>query len=382
MDGDIYVTNSLMKADRVTEIDIVKALGIICMVLGHAGAPFTKFIYLFHMAIFFIASGFFYKESTSDSVKSVFHFTFKKIKQLWVPYFVWNMVYVILNNFFIRVNVYTDNIDLHKYVSGGYIKTHDYMSFVDVIRETFQGAIFAGGTEMGGAFWFLRILFMVSVCYCVSDFIIKKVFGRSLKVQLLASILLLIFGYWCSLKGYLCFGLAQTASFYCLYFIGYNLRIIKSKYQDWGLKHYLLVFLFSFAVLLILNQFGGIGLSSNSYVNPCFLLATSFMGWCFLYSIAHFIALFPVKKFFLGIGKRTLSIVILHFLAFKLVAIIVAKFYGLPDFCIASFPNLYGEKGVWWLAYTIVGVGIPVALSICYRFLISKTMLVNKKKNA
>lgn len=34
-------------------IDILKGLGIILMVAGHSGFPFTRFIYLFHMAIFF-----------------------------------------------------------------------------------------------------------------------------------------------------------------------------------------------------------------------------------------------------------------------------------------------------------------------------------------
>lgn len=44
-----------MKSDkRISEIDIIKALAIIGMVLGHAGALFTHFIYLFHMAVFLL----------------------------------------------------------------------------------------------------------------------------------------------------------------------------------------------------------------------------------------------------------------------------------------------------------------------------------------
>ena len=220
---------------------------------------------------------------------------------------------------------------------------------------------------------------MVSVCYCVGDFFAKKVFDKSLIVQLIASVILLAFGYWCFLNDYSIQGLAQTASFYCLYFIGHFFRLIKSKYQGWNWKQFLPVFFVSFVVLLILNQFGRIELAGNSYVNPAFLLAASFMGWCFLYSISYFIALLPIKNFFLGIGKRTLTIVIFHFLSFKLVAAIVVKVYGLPDFCIATFPNLYGTKGMWWLAYTIVGVGVPVALNICYRFFINKISLLKVK---
>ena len=68
----------------------------------------------------------------------------------------------------------------------------------------------------------------------------------------------------------------------------------------------------------------------------------------------------------ISIGKNTLSVLILHFLAFKLVGLIVVAYYELPAFCLASFPSLYGERGLWWVAYIIVGVGVPVILSVLY----------------
>lgn len=373
------ISGSLSKAEnkRMDEIDIIKALAIIGMVLGHADAPFSKFIFLFHMAVFFIASGFCYKATASDSVKSVISTINKKLKLLWLPYFVWNLVYSLLNNLFIKINVYTDNQGLLNYVSGSHVKTHQFMNAIDIIKNVMKGAIFSGGTEMGGAFWFLKILFAVSVCYCVGDFLAIKVFKQSLIVQLIVSVILLTIGY--SLHGQRIYGIAQVASCYCLYFMGYLLKLMKAKYQGWNWKQFLPVFIVSFAVLLLLNQFGGVALDRNSYENPAFLLATSFMGWCFLYSIAYFITLLPIKNFFLAIGKRTLTIVIFHFLSFKIVAIIVVKVYSLPDFCMAAFPNLHGAKGMWWLAYTIVGVGIPVVLNISYRFLVNKISIQKKK---
>lgn len=39
------------------------------MVAGHSDAPFTHFIYLFHMAIFFMAAGFFFKDETSNDFR-------------------------------------------------------------------------------------------------------------------------------------------------------------------------------------------------------------------------------------------------------------------------------------------------------------------------
>ena len=42
---------------RNTDIDIIKGTSIILMVWGHASGSFKHWIYLFHMAVFFIASG-------------------------------------------------------------------------------------------------------------------------------------------------------------------------------------------------------------------------------------------------------------------------------------------------------------------------------------
>lgn len=67
---------------------------------------------------------------------------------------------------------------------------------------------------------------------------------------------------------------------------------------------------------------------------------------------------------FVAIGKRTTAVVALHFLAMKIVTLIVVWNYHLPIFCVAAFPNLYGFKGLWWIAYTVIGVGIPVILNV------------------
>lgn len=52
-------------------VDIVKGIAIIFMVLGHIGISddITRFIYLFHMAVFFMASGYCYSEKYSQSVR-------------------------------------------------------------------------------------------------------------------------------------------------------------------------------------------------------------------------------------------------------------------------------------------------------------------------
>lgn len=123
----------------------------------------------------------------------------------------------------------------------------------------------------------------------------------------------------------------------------------------------------SFVFLYILGKFGSVSLNINSYTNPLFLILTSLSGWFVLYGMSALIKNFTLlKNILIVIGRHTLSIVALHFLAFKTVEIIVVLVYGLPDFCLAAFPNLYGSVGVWWIAYTIAGVAIPVILNLIY----------------
>lgn len=152
-----------------------------------------------------------------------------------------------------------------------------------------------------------------------------------------------------------------------MYFIGYLLSLCKEKYINWNWKQFFLIFVVSFGALCILNQLGSISLDRNQYENPVFLLCSSLAGWCFLYSLSYFVKqIYYLKKVFVSVGQRTLTVVILHFLSFKISAVFVAVYYGLPMFCVAAFPNLHGDKGCWWLLYTVVGVGIPVILNIIY----------------
>lgn len=61
-------------------------------------------------------------------------------------------------------------------------------------------------------------------------------------------------------------------------------------------------------------------------------------------------------------GQHTLVILTWHFLLFKLVSLLIVSLYGLPIEQIACFPTIqdYSRQG-WWLAYTLVGVILPIA---------------------
>lgn len=89
------------KKARIIELDYLKGIGIFLVVLGHTillqNALSTKyvilarFIYSFHMPLFFIASGI-----ISGLQRNLQCNIVKTAKKLLIPYFFWSFVYIIL----------------------------------------------------------------------------------------------------------------------------------------------------------------------------------------------------------------------------------------------------------------------------------------------
>ena len=76
---------SLIRVEsRDKRIDILKAIGIICVVAGHSGSKLTSWFYTFHLPLFFIITGYLRygrKENWKDFIK-------KKAKTTILPYVV------------------------------------------------------------------------------------------------------------------------------------------------------------------------------------------------------------------------------------------------------------------------------------------------------
>lgn len=80
--------DNMYMSDRIQWIDILKGIGIILVVFGHTcdNDMYIKWVYSFHMALFFVASGMLF--STYDNATTFFR---KKIKSLVIPYMIGGM---------------------------------------------------------------------------------------------------------------------------------------------------------------------------------------------------------------------------------------------------------------------------------------------------
>ena len=162
---------------RNSRLDTIKGLAIVAMVLGHSGAPFTPFLYLFHMAIFLIASGYCFNSDYSNDIEKVRAFIIRRIKGLYVPYLFWTILFLLCHNLFIKINIYTNNPIISEYVSEEYVVLKDYLSIQTIPRNLMYALIMNCNTQLGGAFWFFYTLLIISVGYCLIDFILNRFLG-------------------------------------------------------------------------------------------------------------------------------------------------------------------------------------------------------------
>lgn len=91
-------------------ITFIKALAIILMVAGHAchgckDYPVEGFVGLFHMQVFFFASGFCFKEKYLSDFK---FYAVRRYKTTWIPILKWLIPLILIHNFFTTIGVYPD----------------------------------------------------------------------------------------------------------------------------------------------------------------------------------------------------------------------------------------------------------------------------------
>ena len=329
---------------RNTVIDIIKALGIILMVMGHAGAPITQWIYLFHMSLFFIVSGYCIGDNYSDNFSGLKLFIKKKIKTLYIPCLLFNTSLLILHNLLIRLYFLDDKIYNLKSIFIGLVKC----------------ILFSGGGELGGAMWFLRTMFISSIIYIFIEYFLKSRNIKEFEIIKSLFFLSLLFFSWIipyNMPGYKYVNCLTVLS---LYQIGHLLK----KYM---IKIKKLYFIPCFLILVICGKYGvQIDLNANQICNPVIFIICSISGFVVCYTISQLFLLFEDQKFLKYIGRHTLSIMMLHFLAFKIVIFIqIIIGYGkIND--LKSYPCYIVNSG-WWLVYSIVGVLVPLWINYLYQ---------------
>jgi fucose 4-O-acetylase-like acetyltransferase len=157
------------ETNRVAWADILKGLGILAVVWGHAGSKTSFYMFWFHMPLFFFISGYLYRFRPHQTWYS---YVRKKARHLLVPYLFY---LVLITLVMIGVTIWKEQ------------------SVAQFFAENWQ-ALILGGSLLAGVyatFWFVTCLFFVQIAF---DYLNRKVSSGLLKACVIVGCLLL--SYW------------------------------------------------------------------------------------------------------------------------------------------------------------------------------------------
>ena len=334
----------IMMKKRDDSIDIAKALGIILVVLGHTEFVYSNFLYQFHMPLFFFLSGFVFNESKT---KPFGRFALKKIKGLYLPFVVFELIFLCFHNLFVSIGFYS--------VESG--KELIYYGINDYMKKGFQILTMGGGEQLCGPVWFLisslEIVIVFALLFKLVNFLkINDIYKESM--ILLICIGLFFVGCYTHLPRML----SQSMIGILFFCVGYLYKKHKNRIK---LHWYFAVI--SLAVIIVTGIFNKVDISKLEITYTWMLLISGIAGSYLILWLSGLIVRVKHIGFLKYCGKNTIYILALHFVSFKLVMIAEWSVYRFDWVYLGSFPTY--EESFWWqIPLTIAGVGIPLLIKL------------------
>lgn len=355
--------------NRNTVISISKGIAIILMVIAHAEAPgwLCKFIFEFHMPLFFITAGYFFSLKYLNDEAT---FVKKRVKGLYLPFVKWSVIFLALHNLMFKIGILNE---AYGNEMGGV--THPY-SWHQIQQNLWNIVTAMGGYDqfLCGAFWFFRGLFVASILYLiiykVLDSTIKPARWKKAIPYLICLIMLLLCG-WKTYEGLKVITLVQGGyrdMMGCFFFgVGFIFRQYTESYQALIKRNYaiiwttivfgIVVYLFSYYLTANMNW-------RSSYTQFLSLPVPALLGFLMTYNISMLLDKKDnwLKRFLVYTGDHTLNIFIFHIVAYKVVSLIKIWYYGLDIQQIGCHMVIHehSQEDAFWVLYTIAGVGIPL----------------------
>ena len=286
--------------NRIEYLDLFRAFGIILMIMGHInfGNRFDYFIHAFHMPMFFVVSGFFFKHTRPEDY-SFAEWIKKKIFSLLVPYIIFGVGHYVL---YLLFNPFDISPLLH-------------LLFINT-----------NGLPICGALWFLTALFFTDIIYFGLDRYLKK------ELMLMAVVIISLIGNVLYSFFSITLPWALDASFVGigLYHIGYNIKKngIHNKNFITNLSFGINTLL---AVVIVLSIFfnGYINMRENLYANiPLFWInavGATIVGMNYSRMLYERMKGSWISKILQQIGKDSIVYVCLNQIVILIVARIIEK---------------------------------------------------------
>ncbi len=357
-----------MNKQRIEYIDAAKGLGMILVCIGHAVTNAVSvmdvtyfhtlnFISQFHMPLFFVLSGMVFSDSyVARPLKN----TLRKIKAYYIPFVAYNLLFVGLNNLLYKGHMVDEFYDIWSFLR----------KIISVLTLHVQ--------PIGGAMWFMRSLMTMIIMFIWIRYFAKKMFGE--EKQEIFVLLIVVF---CALFGVS--GKCPTVfkmhrNFYYMPFLYLGFLIKKNGWNKYLLKYKVQFILGGLSINVVMAFISTVGvIGRDTFQKYGVFLLAAVPGALMILALSQYdkICKNSVLK---CIGKKSLDIMALHFLCFKIVSFIIIKSCNLDMAHMADIPVVLGVSGIWWLLYVISGLGMPILFRTGFNRLWTQYKVICQKR--
>ena len=256
------------------------------------------------------------------------------------------MLFLLFHNVFYHLNIYNDEYGFNGEVSHLY-------TFKEYVTKCLKIIVSLHDQEqLLGGYWFLPQLLYASI---IGFFIIKYINCIYIGVLLMLVVALLtsFVGFYVPYWGIRSLTFLSTTFF----LIGFLCKKETYELRKW---YFTVVFCFIVAIGSIFCYTSMLRFTTDKML-PYAVCAIC--GTVMTLNISQYIASKEswIKNLLVYVGNNTLTVLTWHFLCFKIVSLIIIQLYGLPIEQLACFPIIPGYAS-WWMAYFVVGAGVPLIL--------------------
>lgn len=303
------------KGKRDSVLDITKGFGIIFMVLGHihfSDDVFNKYVYAFHMPLFFIVSGMLFNENKNikETLKS-------RARSLLVPYISFGGIYIFI--YIVKCLLF-----------------HDVNSIKSALKIMLLFP--TNGFPFESALWFLPVMFLTGIGYAV----IRKYLTLKWTsfVVLLIGIVGFIFPKFIDMR--LPWGIDSACVALLFFHTGYIIKhfVLFEKIKKYKSKNKLLFCLLLLLViclntlLIFLNE--KVNMRTLDYGNPVLTFLNAVVGtliWiCFSYFINSFSKMTIIKLILCRISELSIVFLCINHNAILVFRVLLSKIFKMIGF--------------------------------------------------
>ena len=141
--------------------DIFKGFGIVFIVFGHTGKVGGAIVYLFHLALFFFVTGYFFNEEKYG--RDPFRYLGKRIKGTWPRYMLYCIFFALTHNYCVIHGLMTPDSGI--YDGPGYL------------RSIMSSMVFERPELYSGPMWFVPLWLLGSVLFAGVIYLSNKISG-------------------------------------------------------------------------------------------------------------------------------------------------------------------------------------------------------------